>query len=93
MSRLPVLFSMPKESIMKGWRTVTLNIVAMIGMLITIMTGTETQADVVVIQESALKIIETGILVWGILAIWVRRLTDTPMGMGEEVAYRPKPRR
>ncbi len=78
---------------MKGWRTVTLNIVAMIGMLVTILTGTETQADVVVIQESALKVIEIGILVWGIVAIWIRRLTDTPMGMGQEVAYRPKNRR
>lgn len=78
---------------MKGWRTVTFNICAMIGMLVTILTGTETQDDVLVIQESTMQAIEAGIVVWGIVAIWIRRLTDTPMGMGQEVAYRPKNRR
>jgi hypothetical protein len=78
---------------MKGYRTIVLNLVAMVGMLITLLTGTETKDEVTTIQEHALLILESGIVAWGILAVWVRRMTDTPMGMGKEVAYRPGKRR
>lgn len=74
---------------MKGWRTVTFNIVAMIGMLVTVLTGTETKDDVVVVQESTMQAIEAGIVVWGIVSVWLRAITNTPIFWGKDASFRP----
>jgi hypothetical protein len=74
---------------MKGYRTLVLNIVAMVGMLVTLLTGTETKDGVTVIQEHTILIIQSATLVWGIASVWLRALTDTPIFWGKDAARRP----
>ncbi len=74
---------------MKGWRTVTFNVIAMLGMLVTVLTGTQTQADVVVIQEGTVQAIELGIVIWGIANVWLRAITNTPIFWGKDASFRP----
>lgn len=74
---------------MKGYRTILLNLIATIGMLVTLLTGVDTKDGVTVIQDQAVTILNAGVIAWGILSIWLRALTDTPIFWGNDAARTP----
>jgi hypothetical protein len=62
---------------LKGFKTLAFNAVMTIGMLITVWTGVDTSKDVTAITETSLKILEGGMVLWGIGNAWLRAITDS----------------
>jgi len=67
---------------LKGYRTVIFTIVAALAMIVTLITGTKTDGDVVVIQQGVDQILNGIVAVWTIGSLWLRYVTETPIFQG-----------
>ena len=70
----------------KGYRTVIFTVVAACAMVVTLITGTKTEGDVIVIQNGVEQIINGIIAVWTIGSLWLRYVTETPIFQGKKNA-------
>lgn len=64
---------------LKGWRTFIFNVLAATAMIVTLITGTRTEDDLIVMQQGVEHLIEAIVAIWTIGNIWLRAITDTPI--------------
>lgn len=63
----------------KGYKTVLFNVMMLLGMMVTVMTGVDTVDDVTTMQNGVLLLLEGLTLVWGVGNLWLRAVTDSPI--------------
>ena len=63
----------------KGWRTFVFNVLMATAMCVTMISGTATEGDVIILKQGVEHIIEGVIAVWTIGNLWLRAITDTPI--------------
>ena len=73
---------------LRGWRTVMFNVIMAAAMCVTLLTGTATEDDVIVLKQGVEHIIEGVIAVWTVGNLWLRAVTDTPIFQGRKNAPR-----
>ncbi len=65
---------------MKGYRTITMNVIATVGSIVALHLGIDTTDDVATLKEGADSMLVTIPVIWGVVAVWFRSFTTTPIG-------------
>jgi hypothetical protein len=63
----------------KGHKTVLFNVLAATAMIVTLITGTRTEDDLIILRQGVEHLIEAIVAIWTIGNLWLRAVTDTPI--------------